>query len=232
MEANGTHQIKSLVMIVAPHAQGRLPLIAASRKPMGPKILPRNPTSTMGQCRKGSPSGNPVANPVDTHDHADALPDLWVTRLFHSSPTKNRQGSEDDGRSPDEVVDRRGVEHIFGPSGRRALFPVLHKQFPVRQRSLLFRSAGTAVLQEFLTVLGGVTGAQHSKVLKIVRANWLFSSSETRFSRERILVICSTASGCDIQPTRRCRSRAKWPFGGSAKSKTALEGRLSKLRNR
>ncbi len=62
MRANGTHQIKSLVTLIQPNFQGSRPDVASWTNPIGPKIFPRNPTRTMGQCLAGSVAA--IAYPI------------------------------------------------------------------------------------------------------------------------------------------------------------------------
>ncbi len=50
----GTHQIRSLGMMVMANVQGRSPVDPAIRNPIGPRIFPSSPTSTIGQCLRES----------------------------------------------------------------------------------------------------------------------------------------------------------------------------------
>jgi len=54
MSAKGTHQMRSLVMQFSAKAHGNCSVHSAWIMPSGPKTFPRNPTSTIGQCRTGS----------------------------------------------------------------------------------------------------------------------------------------------------------------------------------
>ena len=50
-------------------------------------------------------SRQPIADPIDTDDHAYALPDLGVIGALHIGEVKKEVGKEDNQGTPDDVVD-------------------------------------------------------------------------------------------------------------------------------
>ena len=59
----GNHQIRSFVRIIQPQLHGRAPWMTDCKKPIGPKILPRNPTAITGQCLAKSRDAHQYPNP-------------------------------------------------------------------------------------------------------------------------------------------------------------------------
>ena len=79
ISTKGIHQRRSLVNSVTPNRGGKTPFQSDQAKPIGPKIFPSNPTSTIGQCRRLSrmgslrtPSGCAESVP-DRHTNTNSL---------------------------------------------------------------------------------------------------------------------------------------------------------------
>ena len=97
MNANGNHQIRSLVIIVAPQLQGKSPLTAAVRNPKGPNNFPNMPTEWKaiaiipGNGPRPTAPTKRIATTINGMARMEAYPDLNHSGSHYSAAWEKRQ---------------------------------------------------------------------------------------------------------------------------------------------
>lgn len=102
--AKGIHHRRSFVRIVTPIDQGSWPRIAASTKPMGPRIFPSRPTSTIGQCRDGSRATTYI--PARTRPRSSRCTPITGATTRRSKVTRPRALGSTPGPAPSPIPTR------------------------------------------------------------------------------------------------------------------------------